>query len=77
MNEILHFFNLHISPYDEFVKHRKQSKKNKVLRRKNKLYRDILRGLKKNELMLLHANVKRIEKIVDEFLPLENIFVPF
>ncbi len=79
MNNILHLFNLHLSCLDHFNcmnrRIRFADRNTRKLRRKNKLYRDILRGLKRNELMVLHANVKRIEKIIDAYMPLENIFV--
>jgi hypothetical protein len=81
MNEILHFFDFHLTTYSDFVHlNRQKNKATKNARRAkklNNLYRDILRGLKRNELMLFHKNVKRIEKIVDAFVVLENVFVPF
>jgi hypothetical protein len=86
MNNILHFFNLHLTSFDEYKKCQKMMPKKylKMMRKKyreivqqNRLFRDILRGLKKNELMLLYSNVERIENLIDEFSSLPNIFVPF
>ncbi len=81
MNKLFQFFNLYVSSYDDFITTKRRlkqlTKSSKKVRRKNRLYRDLLRGLKKNELMILHANIKRVENIIDEFAVLENIFVPF
>ena len=80
MNEILHYFNIHLESYDEFQMNQlrmiKASKNVKKAKHKNRLFRDILSGMKKKELMILYDNVKRIDKIIDSFLPLENIFIP-
>ena len=81
MNEILHYFNIHLESYDQFQMNQTRlitaSKNVKKAKQKNRLFRDILRGMKKKELMILYDNVKRIDKIIDSFLPLENIFIPF
>ena len=81
MNEILHVFDFHITSYSDFVllnhqKH-KATKNARRAKKKIRLYRDILRGIKREELIVLHANVKRIENLIDEFSSLPNIFVPF
>ena len=82
MNNLLHLFNLHLTFYDDYKNTSKKSKittfkKYLKMKQQNRLLRDILRGLKANELMVLHANVKRIENLIDEFSSLPNIFVPF
>lgn len=77
MNAFLNHFNIHILSYDEFkITQQKISHLNKT-KKINKILRDINRGLKKKELLALYANVERIDEILDTYLPMESIFVPF
>jgi hypothetical protein len=77
MNAFFNIFNIHILSYDEFkITQRKINHLNKT-KKINKILRDINRGLKKKELLALYANVERIDEILDTYLPMESIFVPF
>lgn len=82
-NNMLQLWDIHVGSYSDYLaqkdglkralsKARKQTRKAK---QENRLLRDILRGLKRNELYVLHNNVERIEELVDKFGILRNIFV--
>ena len=87
LNFFLNKINIHlkyeVSKYDSVVKrlqtlqlrNRENKKRIRALKSQNKLFKDILRGLKRNELMMLHSNVENIASLVDKFQPLRNIFI--
>ena len=79
LNTMLQLWDIHVGSYADFLAQQYGLKKahqtTRNLRRENKLLRDILRGLKRNELYVLHSNVKRIEELVDKFGIMRNIFV--
>ncbi len=79
LNTMLQLWDIHVVSYSSFLADKKAfqnaRKKGRLAKQENRLLRDILRGLKRNELMVLHSNVKRIEELVDKFGILRNIFV--
>lgn len=74
---ILHIFNLHF--YDAFLNLETEIKRlrhsNKNLKRKKNLFRDIAKNKKKEEILALYADIKRINQIADEFILFEKIFI--
>jgi len=87
LNFLLNKINIHlkyeVSKYDSVVKkllklklrNRENKKRIRALTSQNNLFKDILRGLKRNELMMLHSNVEKLASLIDEFQPLRNIFI--
>ena len=78
-NNMLQLWDIHVGSYSDYLAQKdglkRALKQTRKAKQENRLLRDILRGLKRNELYVLHNNVKRIEELVDKFGIMRNIFV--
>ena len=78
-NNMLQRWDIHVGSYSDYLAQKdglkRALKQTRKAKQENRLLRDILRGLKRNELHVLHNNVKRIEELVDKFGIMRNIFV--